>query len=105
MNSREIPGHRPSVLGQPAGVYRPVSQGLPVVPLEKLTEKKAFVVGHWPGVRDTRPSSGFSDILCDFFLMCHFCSLNPNLLNKESRPFFLGENRMWRFLSVCSLRD
>ena len=26
-------------------------------------------------------------------------------LNKESRPFFLGDNRIWSFLAVSSLSD
>ena len=41
------------------GVYRPVSQGFPVVLFRKLTEKGSFA-------GDTRPSCGFSEIFCDY---------------------------------------
>ena len=54
-------------LGHPAGqtgVYRPVSQGFPI---EKRTEKAIFAGTPAGCPRDTRPSRGFSDILCDFF--------------------------------------
>ena len=30
---------------------------------------------------------------------------NPNPLNKEVRPFFLGDNSIWSFPSVSSLSD
>ena len=62
-------------LGHPAGqtgVYRPVSQGFPVNCYRKTDRKGHFLPGHRPGCpRDTRPSRGFSEILCDFFL-CAF---------------------------------
>ena len=69
-------------LGHPAGqtgVYRPVSQGFPVVYYGK-TDIFAGTPAGCP--RDTRPSRGFSDNSCNFFL----CSGTK----KEPKPKFFG---------------
>ena len=53
------------------GVYRPVSQALPVVYyrfLEKLTEKGIFAGTPAGCPRDTWPSREFSEFLFDFIL-------------------------------------
>ena len=59
-------------LGHPAGqtgVYRPVSQKFPVVYYRRTT----IFAGTPAGCpRDTRPSRGFSENLCDFFLCAFF---------------------------------
>ena len=64
INLRKSPGHRPGVLGLPAGqtgVYRSVSQGFPVYYSRKTDKKGPFCRGH-PAIQ------GFSEILCVFFL-------------------------------------
>ena len=76
-------------LGHPAGqtgVYRPVSQGFPVV-----YYRKTQFVGTPAGCpRDTRPSRGFSENLCDFFL-CAFLLSNTHFLGvKFPGPFLAG---------------
>ena len=56
-------------LGHPAGqtgVYRPVSQGCPVVTIEKLTERGIFAGTPAGCPWDIRPSRGFSEFLGDF---------------------------------------
>ena len=48
-------------LGHPAGqtgVYRPVSQGLPVIYYRKIDRKRAFLPGHRPGVPGTSGRPG-----------------------------------------------
>ena len=62
-------------LGHPAGqtgVYRPVSQELPVIYYRKPERKGLFLPGHRPGVpRNPAIEGGFRNFTW-FFLMCRF---------------------------------
>ena len=94
INLRKILGHRPGVPGDPAGqtgVYRPVSQGFPVVYHRKLIEKGKFAGTPAGCPRDTR---GFSEILCDFFGSLH----HFHVIYSKSR------NYTWKagMLCVCN---
>ena len=65
------------------GTRGPISPG-PLIKNEKSAQRESFWDGHPADIRALKALTS---------------------LNKEVRPFFLGDNSIWRFPSVSSLSD
>ena len=96
VNSRKSLGHGPGVPGTPGRTNRGLPAGIPGISFlfrENRTQKGIFAGTPAGCLRDTCPSRGFLEILCDLFLMCLFCSLQQATSAGQA---LIGIFRMWR---------